>query len=65
MKKEYDFAKATRGKFYRADEHLKLPIYLDDDVVEMIEKYATKKKTDAQTVVNKVLRQNRELLKAS
>lgn len=65
MKDEYDFSKAERGKFYRPDAHLKLPIYLDDDVEELIEKYARQKKTDAQTVVNEVLRRNKELLKAA
>lgn len=63
MKDEYGFSKAARGKFYRADARLKLPIYLDDDVVEIIEEYAAKKKTDAQTVVNEVLRRNKEMLK--
>ena len=64
MKNEYEFFKAVRGKFYRADAHLKLPIYLDDDVEALLEKYASKKKVDVQTVVNDILRRDKELRKA-
>jgi HD superfamily phosphodiesterase len=65
MKEEYDFSKAVRGQFYRADAHINLPIYLDDDVVELIEKYAASKKVDAQTAVNEILRQNKKMLQAN
>ena len=34
MKKEYDFAKGQRGKFYRPDIELNLPVYLEPDVKE-------------------------------
>lgn len=46
MKDEYDFSKAVRGKFYRADAHLRLPIYLDDHIIELIKQFASQKKTD-------------------
>lgn len=62
--KEYDFSKGERGKFYRPNVRLKLPIYLDDDIAEFIEKYAKQKEVDAQTVVNEILRQNKEMLQA-
>ena len=29
MKREYDFSKAVRGKFFRKGAELRLPIYLD------------------------------------
>lgn len=29
MKREYDFSKVVRGKFYRKKAELRLPIYLD------------------------------------
>lgn len=64
MKKEYDFSKGVRGKFYRPDVRLKIPIYLDDDIAEFVEKYAAQKKVDAQTVVNEILRHNKEMLQA-
>ena len=62
MKKEYDFSKGVRGKFYRPNVRLKLPIYLDDDIAEFIEKYAREKEVDAQTIVNEILRHNKEML---
>jgi hypothetical protein len=64
MKKEYDFSKGVRGKFYRPNVRLNLPIYLDEDIAEFIQKYAKRKKVDAQTVVNKLLRNNKEIIQA-
>ncbi len=64
MKKEYDFSKGVRGKFYHKDAKLKLPIYLDDDIAEFVEKYARKKKVDPQTVVNEILRSNKEMIQS-
>jgi hypothetical protein len=62
MKKEYDFSQGERGKFYRPDAKFNLPIYLDPDVAEFVQKYAKKKKIDAQSLVNKLLRSNKEIV---
>ncbi len=32
MKKEYDFSKGERGKFYRPAAKLNLPVYLEPDL---------------------------------
>jgi hypothetical protein len=64
MKKEYDFSDGERGKFYRADVQLNLPIYLDKDIAEFIQKYATRKNIDRQTVVNRMLRGNKDIIQA-
>lgn len=64
MKKEYDFSKGIRGKFYHPNARLNLPIYLDEDVAEFVQKFAKKKKVDAQTVVNAMLRGNKEIIQA-
>jgi hypothetical protein len=64
MKKEYDFSKGVRGKFYRPNARLNFPIYLDEDIAEFIQKYAKRKKVDAQTVVNSLLRGNKEMIQA-
>jgi hypothetical protein len=32
MKPEYDFTNGERGKFFRPDADMSLPIYLDSDV---------------------------------
>jgi hypothetical protein len=34
MKKEYDFSKGERGKFYHPDAELRIPIYLEPDVAK-------------------------------
>lgn len=56
MRDEYDFSKGERGKFFRPDAKLNLPIYLDDEVMAFVEKIADKKGTDMSSVVNKLLR---------
>jgi len=62
MKKEYDFSKGIRGKFYRENVRLNIPIYLDNDIAEFIQKVARQKKVDSQTIVNRVLRGNKETI---
>ncbi len=64
MKKEYDFSKGVRGKFYRENVRLNLPIYLDKDIADFVQKYAKQKKVDSQTVVNAMLRGNKEIIQA-
>lgn len=32
MKKEYNFSKGERGKFYKSNAQLNLPVYLEPDV---------------------------------
>lgn len=64
MKREYDFSKGERGKFYRPNAKLKLPVYLDDDNAEFVEKYAKRKKADVQTVVNEIVRASKDMIQA-
>ena len=59
MKKEYDFSKGERGKFYRPDATLNLPVYLDDDVRKFVEDIAEKKDRDVSAVVNDLLKSGR------
>jgi hypothetical protein len=56
MRKEYDFSKGERGKFYRPDLKLNIPIYLDEEVSAFVEKIAAKKGLDRSSVVNDLLR---------
>ena len=58
MKKEYDFSKAERGKFYRDDLTLNLPVYLDAENLRYIERIAKDKKSDLSTIVNKLIKEN-------
>jgi hypothetical protein len=38
MRKECDFSKGQRGKFYRSDMKLNIPIYFDEEVSVFVEK---------------------------
>jgi hypothetical protein len=64
MKKEYDFSKGTRGKFYRRNAILNLPIYLDSDNLSFVENIAKKKKKDLNSVVNELIKTDKFLAKA-
>jgi len=56
MKREYDFSKGERGKFYVPDAKHNLPVYLDSDVRRFIEGVARKKRCDVSTIVNRILK---------
>lgn len=58
MKKEYDFSKGERGKFYQPGVELKVPVYLEPDVAEAIREKAKKKGTGIGAVVNQWLRRD-------
>lgn len=55
MRKEYDLSKGVRGKFYRPDLEISLPVYLDHEAMAFVQRIARKKKTDISTVVNKLI----------
>ncbi len=64
MKKEYDFTNAERGKFYRSDAKLNIPVYLDDEVRVFVSEIAEHKKADMSKVVNDLLRSDMSLAMA-
>ncbi len=64
MRKEYDFSKGERGKFYRPDMKLNIPIYLDGEVSAFVEKIASKKGIDRSSVVNELIRGDIKLAEA-
>ncbi|MBM2814923.1 MAG: hypothetical protein HW421_1685 [Ignavibacteria bacterium] len=61
MKKEYDFSKGIRGKFYNPDAILNIPIYLEPEVKEFIEALASKKQVNMQELVNSIIKNNIQL----
>ena len=61
MKKEYDFSKGERGKFYKPNLKLNLPIYLDPETMSFIEEIAKKKNLDLSTVVNDLIKTDMQL----
>ncbi|MBM4142288.1 MAG: hypothetical protein FJ225_01650 [Lentisphaerae bacterium] len=65
MKKEYDFSKGVRGKFYRPNATFNMPVYLDSRVRRFVEQIAENKRTDVSAVVNRLLRSDMELVEAA
>lgn len=61
MKKEYDFSKAERGKFYNKNAQLNIPVYLESDVQDFVTRIAENKHQDASTIVNKLLKKDMDI----
>jgi hypothetical protein len=61
MRKEYDFSKGERGKFYRPNAKLNLPVYLDEEVLAFVQRIARRRKTDLSSVVNQLLRSDMQV----
>jgi hypothetical protein len=56
VKKEYDFSKGERGKFYRTATELNIPVHLEPDVAKVVQERAKKKRSDIGAEVNEWLR---------
>jgi len=63
MKKEYDFSKGERGKFYYPDAEFFIPIYLEREILEELEKIALKKNLEVNAIVNQFLKKELEIIK--
>ncbi len=63
MKGEYNFSNAERGRFYRPNTQLTLPVYLDQDIENWISEKAKAKGVNLQSLVNDLLRQDISLIK--
>lgn len=61
MKKEYDFSKGERGKFYKPDVKLNLPVYLDDEAFNFVKAVATSKKSSISLVVNQLIHSDMQI----
>ncbi len=64
MKPEYDFNKGVRGKFYRPDAELRLPIYLNEDVQSYLAKRAAQEGIPLAQMVNKLLQHEIEIMES-
>ena len=56
MKKEYDFSKGERGKYFKKGLELNIPIYLERDTYAFIRKVAEKKKSNVSKIVNDLIK---------
>ena len=55
MKDNYDFSKGVRGKFYRKGATLRLPIYLEAQLQNRLQRIAKEKGRELGDVVNDLL----------
>ena len=62
MKKEYDFSKGVKGKFYVPENEIELPVYLDKENLMFFMDLSRTKKMAMSKLVNKVLSKDRELI---
>jgi hypothetical protein len=62
MKNEYNFSKGVRGKFYQPDAEFNLPIYLELEIAEFVQKLAIKKVVDMNEIVNILLKKDKEIM---
>jgi hypothetical protein len=62
MRREYDFSKAVRGKFYRKGAELRLPIYLEPKLQRKLERIARTKGKDVGEMVNQWLQKDVKFL---
>ena len=62
MRREYDFSKGVRGKFYRKGAELRLPIYLEPKLQKKLERIARRKGKDVSEMVNQWLQKDVEFL---
>ena len=58
MKPEYDFSQGERGKFYRSDAQLHLPVYLEEDVLNYLRERAQSKGVDLNDFINDILKKD-------
>ena len=56
MKIEYDFSKGEKGKFYKNNIQINIPVYLEQETMQFLEDIAKKKNKDLNTIVNDILK---------
>ena len=64
MKPEYDFSKGVRGKFFRPDAELRLPVYLDGDVQRYLAERAADKGVPLGEMVNALLKREIQIIES-
>jgi hypothetical protein len=64
MKPEYDFTKGVRGKFFRPNAELRLPIYLDTDVQTYLAERTAQKGIPLGQTVNGLLKQEIRIIES-
>ena len=62
IKDEYDFAGATRGRFYRDNAELVPPVHLEPEVLKYLQARAKARGTSLSRLVNDLLKKDIELV---
>jgi hypothetical protein len=65
MKDEYDFSKGVRGKFFRKDAALKIPVYLEPEVRRFLGERAKARGIEVDEFVNELLKRDIETIEAA
>ena len=58
MQSEYDFSDGVRGKFYQPNTKFRIPIYLDEDLLDYFTQQAEAKGVDLNQMINDLLRKD-------
>ncbi|MBY0507812.1 MAG: hypothetical protein K2X03_28120 [Bryobacteraceae bacterium] len=62
MKPEYDFSQGERGKFFRPNAELRLPIYLTTDVQNQLTQRAAQQGIPLGEMVNILLKREMQMI---
>lgn len=62
MREEYDFSKGERGKFFKPNAKMNLPIYLESDVLDYLTDRAQAKGVELNVMVNDLLKKDIALI---
>jgi predicted DNA-binding protein len=62
MKREYDFSKVERGKFFKEGAELRLPIYLETKLQHQLERLSRKTGKDVGDMVNELVKKEVEVI---
>jgi hypothetical protein len=65
MPAEIDFSGGVRGKFYRPDARISLPVYLEADVQAYLVALATRKGMPLSELTNELLKKEIEILEVA
>lgn len=64
MKDEYDFSNAEQGKFYVPLDEIEMPIYLDNDIMQFLNKKCDFNAEKVRVLINDLLRKDIEIVQA-
>ena len=64
MTNEYDFTKGERGKFFKPNAQMNLPIYLEADVLDYFKAKAQAKGVELNAMINDLLKKDIALIES-